>query len=90
MTLAFIYDLDGDRVRQTEASFAQSVDSAVILETINEMLNGNLTEGIEQALTKIQQRDADRYSFALGDLEGVIERNESDRIYIGIWEEDLH
>jgi serine/threonine protein kinase, bacterial len=58
--------------------------------TLNGMLNGRSTEEIEQALGEIRDRQRDSYSFTSGNLEGVIERNDSDRIYIGIWEEDLH
>lgn len=90
VSLAYIYDKNDNLVRQTEASFVQSVDPSVMLETINGMLNGNMTEGVEQGLTKVWLRQSNRYSFGLGNLKGVIERNESDRIYVGIWETDLH
>jgi tRNA A-37 threonylcarbamoyl transferase component Bud32 len=90
VTLAYIYDRSTDRVRQTEASFAQSVDPLVMRVTLNGMLNGRSTEAIEQALGQIRDRQRNSYSFTSGNLEGVIERNDSDRIYIGIWEEDLH
>jgi len=33
---------------------------------------------------------ANNYSFNTGGLKGVIERNERDRIYIGVWDADLH
>lgn len=90
VSLGYIYDKNSNLVRQTEAAFAQSVEPFVILETINGMLDGNLTEGVEQGLTKVWLRQSNRYSFQLGDLKGVIERNELDRIYVGVWETDLH
>jgi serine/threonine protein kinase len=90
VTLAYIYDKSSDRIRQTEASFAQSVDPLVMRVALNGMLNGRSTEEIEQALEEIRDRQRNDYSFTSGNLEGLIERNESDRIYIGIWEEDLH
>jgi serine/threonine-protein kinase len=90
VTLAYIYDKSSDRIRQTEASFAQSVDPLVMRVALNGMLNGRSTEEIEQALGEIRDRQRNSYSFTSGNLEGLIERNESDRIYIGIWEEDLH
>lgn len=90
VTLAYIYDKSSDRVRQTEASFAQSVDPLIMRVTLNGMLNGRSSEEIEQALGEIRDRQRNSYSFTSGNLEGVIERNDSDRIYIGVWEEDLH
>jgi len=90
VTLAYIYDRSSDRVRQTEASFAQSVDPLVMRVTLNGMLNGRSTEAIENALRQVRDRQRNSYSFTSGNLEGLIERNDSDRIYIGIWEEDLH
>jgi serine/threonine-protein kinase len=90
ITLAYIYDKNSNLVRQTEASFVQSVDSSTVLKTMNGMLDGNLTDEVEQGLTKVWSRQSNRYSFESGHLKGVIERNEHDRIYIGVWETDLH
>lgn len=90
VTLAYIYDTNTNLIRQTEASFTQSVDPLVMRVTLNGMLGGRSTEEIEQALLQIHDRQRNDDSFTLGNLEGLIERNESDRIYIGIWEEDLH
>jgi serine/threonine-protein kinase len=89
-TLGYIYDRDTDRVRQTEASLAQSIDPLMMRVTLNGMLDGRMSEDIEEGLAQVRNRESDQYSFEMGDLEGVIERNERDRIYIGVWEEDLH
>ena len=90
MTLAYIYDKNDDRVRQTEASFAQPVAAPILSETLNGMLDGNLTPEIEQGLTKVRQRQSSRYVFESNQLKGVIERNDRDRIYIGVWDAKLH
>lgn len=90
VTLGYIYDKSSDRLRQTEVSFAQSVDPAVMQSTLSNMLGGNLSAEIEQGLTEVQQRKANQYSFTAGKVEGIIERNNSDRIYIGVWDADLH
>ncbi|MBD2256968.1 serine/threonine-protein kinase [Pseudanabaena sp. FACHB-2040] len=90
VTVAYIFDKSSQRVRQTEASFAQTVDPQVMQQTLNGMLNGRASSTIEQGLEAVQQRQSNRYTFTDGDLEGVIERNRQDRIYIGIWEADLH
>ncbi|MBE9180360.1 serine/threonine protein kinase [Oculatella sp. LEGE 06141] len=90
VTVAYLYDKDSDRVRQTEASFAQSVDPLVMRVTLNGMLNGQASESIEQGLAAVRQRETNEYSFSTGGVKGVIQRNDRDRIYIGVWDEDLH
>lgn len=88
--LGFIVDQDSRRLRQTEVSFAQSIPPEQMLATLNGMAGGRASEDVQQALQRVQQRQLSQYSFASGGLEGVIQRNESDRIYIAVWEEDLH
>jgi serine/threonine-protein kinase len=90
VTLAYIYDRDTNRVRQTEASFAQSVDPLVMRVTLNGMVGSTMSEEIEDGLMRVRDRRKNRYSFDAGGLEGVIERNEHDRVYIAVWESDLH
>jgi serine/threonine-protein kinase len=57
------------------------------------MLNGNAPPDIQQGLKDVYQGKSDRYKFVSGrdgSLKGVIERNDRDRIYIAVWESDLH
>lgn len=90
VTLAYLYDKGTDRVRQTEASFAQSVDPLVMQVTLNGMLDGKLNGKIKQGLADVIDRQSNSYSFSTGNLKGTIERNDRDRIYVAVWEEDLH
>lgn len=90
ITLGYIYDKDSDQLRQTEVSFAQTVDLNVMQSTLRDMLGGNLPPNVEQGLASVQTRQANQYPFTIGQLEGIIERNERDRIYIGVWDADLH
>lgn len=90
ITVAYLFDRDSNRVRQTEASFAQSIDLRVMRETLNGMSNEGMTRQIERGLSRVYKRDSSRYTFTSGLLEGVIERNSSDRIYMAVWEADLH
>lgn len=90
VTVAYILDRDSDRIRQTEAAFAQSVDPQVVRQTLSGMLGGEASAAIEQGLESVWQRQSNRYSFTAGNLEGTIERNRQGRVYIGVWEEDLH
>jgi serine/threonine protein kinase, bacterial len=88
--LGYLFDRKSGVLRQTEVSFAQSVEPQVMQTTLQGMLGGNATSEIKQALQQVHQRQTNRYSFNTGALEGVIERNKQDQIYIGVWDADLH
>ncbi|MBW4422049.1 MAG: protein kinase [Myxacorys californica WJT36-NPBG1] len=90
ISLAYLFDRSSGQVRQTEASFAPSVDSLVMQVTVNGMLGSQAPPEVLAALKRVARRQTNQYTFEQGGLEGVIERNSSDRIYIGIWDADLH
>ncbi len=90
VTLAYLYDQSTARVRQTEASFAPSIDDLTIRVALNGMLSSQASPQIISALKRVYQRKDNSYSFQQGNLKGVIERNDQDRIYIGVWDADLH
>ncbi|HBL57760.1 MAG TPA: hypothetical protein DDZ80_04190 [Cyanobacteria bacterium UBA8803] len=90
VSLGFLFDKNSERIRQTEASFTPGVDSQTVLLTLNGMLGCKLNEQIQQGLEQVWQQKTKQFSFRLNYLEGVIERQKGDRIYIGIWEADLH
>ncbi len=90
VSLGFLFDRRSERIRQTEASFTNGVDSKIVLMTLNGMLGCKLNQQIQQGLQRVQQGEFKKYSFKLNTLEGVIERQKGDRLYIGIWDADLH
>ena len=101
-TRAFLYNLEGNVdlgylfdqktgvLRQTEVSFPQSVQLEVKQRTLQGMLGGKANNDIKQGLQRVRDRQTKRHSFNVGGLKGVIERNQQDRIYIGVWDADLH
>ena len=90
VTLGYLYDQRTNEVRQTEASFAQSVDDLTIQVAVNGMLGSRAMPEVIDALKQIYQRQRDRYLFQQGNIKGLIERNNQDRIYIGVWDATLH
>lgn len=90
VSLGFLFDRRSQRIRQTEASFTNQVSSKIVLMTLNSMLGCQLNKPIEQGLQQVQKGQFKKYYFKLNTLEGVIEQQKDDRLYIGIWEEDLH
>ncbi|AFZ17257.1 serine/threonine-protein kinase [Allocoleopsis franciscana] len=92
-SLGYLYDPSSGRVRQTEVSFSDSVDMKTMSRTLNQLLNGNASADIKQGLEAVYQQKSNRYRFVSGrnnSLKGVIERNEPGRIYVAVWEADLH
>ncbi|MBW4472689.1 MAG: serine/threonine protein kinase [Stenomitos rutilans HA7619-LM2] len=89
VTLAYLYDRASGNVRQTEASFAQSVDTLQMKVALNNMTGGQANDLLDK-LEAVKQGKINEYSFSKGGLKGVIQRNSSDRIYIGVWDAGLH
>ncbi|MBD2122161.1 serine/threonine-protein kinase [Trichocoleus sp. FACHB-262] len=90
VNLGYIYDRDSNQVRQTEASFPPSADPLVMRTALNGMLSGRSSEEIEAALRQVRDRQTNQYSFERNGVKGVIQRDDRDRIYIGVWDADLH
>ncbi|MFE1744035.1 hypothetical protein [Coleofasciculus sp. H7-2] len=90
VSLGFLFDKTSGLIRQTEASFAQWVNTKIVLVTLNSMLGCQLNDTIKQGLQQVQQRQSPKFFFSLESLQGVIERDRRDRVYIGIWEAGLH
>jgi serine/threonine protein kinase len=89
ITLGYIYDRDSGQLVQTEGSFAQSVDDLVVKTALNGMLGG-ADEKVMEGFRDVHQRRKSQFTFRKGSLKGAIERNDRDRIYIGIWDDKLH
>ncbi|NEP83572.1 MAG: serine/threonine protein kinase [Okeania sp. SIO3C4] len=90
ITLGYIYDRDSRRLRQTELSVADGVDGLMVRLAFANMLNLRITPEIKQGLQDVRNRKINRYEFKTGNLEGLIERSNDERIYIGVRKNDLH
>jgi len=90
ITVAYIYDRDTGLVRQSELSVAQSVYDLMVETAINGMLDFRTTKKIKRGWQDVHQGREDSYNFKTGPFKGVIQRQDDDRIYIGVWEDDLH
>ncbi|BDM78808.1 hypothetical protein [Acaryochloris marina] len=86
----FLLDADTQRLRQTEAAFAQSAGLDTLRLALQGMLKDRPPVEVMEQLTLIYQRQAREYEFQVGELKGIIQRNEKDRIYIGVWDADFH
>lgn len=86
----FLLDANTQRLRQTEAAFAQSAGLNILRLALQGMLKDRPPAEVMEQLTLIYQRQAQEYEFQVGELKGIIQRNDKDRIYIGVWEADFH
>ncbi|KAI9132861.1 SPOR domain-containing protein [Acaryochloris sp. CCMEE 5410] len=86
----FILDADTQRLRQTEAAFAQSAGLNTLRLALQGMLKDRPPSEVMEQLTLIYQRQVQEYEFQVNGLKGIIQRNDKDRIYIGVWEADFH
>lgn len=88
--LGYLFDLNTDRLRQTEVAIAPSVGLETIEDILSNLLEDNTDSEINRELARIYNRQIDEYAFKVGNLEGSIEREADDHIYLGVWEEDFH
>ena len=88
--LGYLFDLDTDRLRQTEVAIAPSVGLATIEDILHNLLEGDTDPAIDRELARIYNRQINEYAFEIGNLEGSIEREADDHIYLGVWEADFH
>lgn len=88
--MGYLFDLDTDRLRQTEVAIAPSVGLGTIEDILDSLLQGKITPTIRQELQKVYQRETNVYSFRLDNLAGSIEREADNHIYLGVWEADFH
>ena len=88
--LGYLLDVETNLVRQTEVSFAQSVDLLTIQQAAQRLLADRYSADLEDNLNQIYMNNSDRYQFKIDNLEGVIERNPSNHIYLGIWDSTFH
>ena len=91
--LGYLFDQTTGRLRQSEVTFDPAVGRETMSTTLDKILSNNTSPDIQQGLKDVYQGKTNRYNFVSGrdgSLKGVIERNNSDRIYIAVWESDLH
>ncbi|MBD2103395.1 serine/threonine-protein kinase [Leptolyngbya sp. FACHB-261] len=91
LTLAYLYDRNTLQVRQSEASFGNGVNMEQMQSALTQMLGSTPSSSVLNALEAVKARQRKSYRFrAGGKLEGVIQRNPQGRLYIAVWEADLH
>ncbi len=88
--LGYIYDRDSRKLRQTEATMNPEVPLAVMENMLDGLLGEPATSEALDKLAQIRSGSLKRYSFEQGSLEGTMEFTDKGRVYIAIWDMELH
>ncbi len=89
--LGFIFDSQTKKLRQTEIAVPATFELESLYGVVEHLIDYTyLPATIESQLAAVYWRDTNSQTFKIDNLEAVIERNDLDRIYIGVWEQDFH
>ncbi|HEY9770583.1 MAG TPA: serine/threonine-protein kinase [Coleofasciculaceae cyanobacterium] len=88
--LGYLSDARTQTIRQSEISFADSVDLLTIQHSAQKLLREDYSLAIEQKINQVYFKISDRQEFEINNLLGVVRRNPQNYIYISIWDKDFH
>ena len=88
--LGYIFDTQTNELRQVEIAVPPSTDLNMLRAALSKFLAAPVTGNLERELEAVYYRQKSTYNFTAGDLEGIIQRNDKDRIYIAVWSADFH
>ena len=89
--IGYIFNSQTNKLRQAEIAVPPQTDLTTVQTAMNSFLaTESSTVHIELGLQAVYQRKKETYNFATGNLEGIIKRNQQDRIYLAVWEADFH
>jgi serine/threonine protein kinase len=90
IALGYLTDTKTTKVRQAEIAFANSVNLLTIKQEVKQLLQDNYSPVIDDYLNQIYFKTSDRHYFVINNLEGVVQRNPEEHIYLGIWDREFH
>ncbi|MFQ3585872.1 MAG: serine/threonine-protein kinase [Cyanobacteriota bacterium] len=88
--LGLIYDESSLVLRQTEATVDDSLPTPQVEGLLEDMLQAPLPAELQRELQAVRERRSERIQFRVGPLAGLIERNAQGRVYMALWDPDLH
>ena len=90
LALGYLTDIETDKIRQAEITFAGSVDLLSIKQAAKQLLQEQYSAEIDHYINQIYFKTSYIQEFRVGNLKGVIQRNPQDHIYLGIWDSEFH
>ena len=90
VSLGYIVDDQTFEVRQTEVTFPSDVNLQLIQTTAQRLMSDDSTDGIAEVIADVHSNNREERLFSTKKYKGLIKRNDSGRLYLGIWDKDFH
>lgn len=88
--VSYVFDQSTDEVMKSAVTFPESTDLLLLRVTLNGMLAGGLQRDVEAGLLAVQQGHVQAYAFSEAQVDGIIRREQGDRISIAVWDDALY
>ncbi len=88
--LGYLWDLETQNILQTEISFPESVPEVEVQQVLKQLLMADYSREIEQKITQVINQKSDKQEFSVNNLEGIVQRNLQNRVYVGVWKAGFH
>ncbi|PSB09090.1 hypothetical protein C7B62_14380 [Pleurocapsa sp. CCALA 161] len=88
--LGYLLDAQTYKLRQAEIAVPPSTSLKTLQAALISLSATPIKPDLERGLEAVYQRRQTVYNFAVGDLQGIIQRNQQDRIYMAVWSADFH
>ena len=88
--IGYMFDVQTNRLKQSEIAVPPTTSLDVLQQALSSLLPQTDNTAIAQGLQDVYQRRRTVYNFTAGDLQGTIQRNDKDRIYLAVWSKGFH
>lgn len=88
--IGYIFDRQTGELRQSEIAFPAETDFKTMQLFLTFLGNKPVGSNLQKQARAVHQRQSDFYDFRIDNFKGVVRRNQADRLYIAVWEEDFH
>ena len=88
--LGYLFDVTTQTALQTEISFPQSVEETDVKLVLQQLLMSDYSTQIEQQIERVVREKSDKQKFSVNNLQGIVQRNSQNRIYVGVWQQGFH
>ena len=88
--LGYLFDVTTKTALQTEVSFKESAKKADVKLVLQQLLMSDYSFKIEQKIGRVVEGKSDLQEFSSNNLQGIIQRNSQNRIYVAVWQKGFH
>ena len=88
--LGYLVDIESKRILQTEVSFPKSIAEVEVQHVLRQLLMTDYSTEIETKVQQVTEQNSDLQEFSTDNLEGIIQRNLQNRVYVAVWNADFH